>query len=147
MADADFTLHSQLEADSVHLCDLALCRVLVMNDARFPWIILVPRRAGCSELTDLGDEDSSLLMQEIRAASRMMMQAIRPDKLNIATLGNKVPQLHIHIVARFTTDEAWPEPVWGKGEREAYAPDKLREMVGRMGKGLMSGSIITKIGL
>jgi len=110
--------------------DLALCRVLLMNDARFPWIILVPRRAGARELTDLSPEDQATLLAEIGAASRAMQRLIHPHKLNTAAIGNVVAQLHIHIVARFEDDAAWPAPVWGHGAREPYDEDESSGFVG-----------------
>jgi diadenosine tetraphosphate (Ap4A) HIT family hydrolase len=137
MDDADFILHPQLEADSVHLGDLSLCRVLLMNDARFPWIILVPRRTDYQDMIDLTDEEAICLMWEMRVASRMMQEVARPDKLNVAALGNIVPQLHIHIIARFVSDEAWPGPVWGNSERRAYPPHMMMGLVDRMREGMM----------
>jgi len=110
-----FTLHHQLEHDTYWLADLALCRVLLMNNQLFPWVILVPRIENASEIIDLKPEDRSQLMEEISQISLAMKALFKPDKLNVAALGNQVPQLHIHIIARFTQDSAWPNPVWGKG--------------------------------
>jgi diadenosine tetraphosphate (Ap4A) HIT family hydrolase len=139
VSEIGWSLHPQLDADTVTVCDLALSRLLVMNDANFPWLILVPRRAGVSEIIDLGDE-RSLLMDEISLVSRALKDESRCDKLNVAAIGNVVPQLHIHIVARRKDDAAWPKPVWGAVPRLAYEADgmdrfvaAIRERVCRVG--------------
>ena len=121
MTDA-FALDPRLAADTHPVGDLALCSVLLMDDARFPWLILVPRRPGLSELTDLAPEEAGLAFEEIRLAVGVVQALARPDKVNVASLGNVVPQLHIHVVARFRSDPAWPGPVWGVGERKPYPP-------------------------
>lgn len=115
-----FTLHEKLAADTIPVGDLSLCRVLLMNDRRFPWLILVPVRANMRELIDLLPGDRILLMQEIASVSEMMRAVFTPDKLNVAALGNMVPQLHVHVIARKITDSAWPNPVWGQGAAESY---------------------------
>src|ERR1700728_3984458 len=112
MTETGWSLHSQLAADTVPVCDLALSRLLVMNDADFPWLILVPRRLGASDMIDLGAEQATL-MNELSAASRALKVETRCDKLNVAAIGNMVPQLHIHVVARRIGDPLWPQPVWG----------------------------------
>src|SRR5690606_17524994 len=89
------------------------------------WLILVPRIAGARELLDLDETDRATLLNEVTAVSRALESLLRPDKLNVAALGNVVPQLHVHVIARFHADEAWPRPVWGCGERVAYAADAL----------------------
>lgn len=121
MTDA-FSLDPRLAADTHPVGDLALCSVLLMDDARFPWLILVPRRPGLSEFTDLAPEEAGLAFEEIRLAVGVVQALARPDKVNVASLGNVVPQLHIHVVARFRSDPAWPGPVWGVGERKPYPP-------------------------
>ncbi|MER2251957.1 HIT domain-containing protein [Methylorubrum podarium] len=121
MTDA-FSIDPRLAADTHPVGDLALCSVLLMDDARFPWLILVPRRPGLSELTDLAPEEAGLAFEEIRLAVGVVQALARPDKVNVASLGNVVPQLHIHVVARFRSDPAWPGPVWGVGERSPYPP-------------------------
>lgn len=92
-----------------------------MDDARFPWLILVPRIAGARELTDLDEADRHALLGEISAVGRALEARLTPDKLNIAALGNIVPQLHVHLIARFIGDAAWPQPVWGHGQRVMYS--------------------------
>jgi diadenosine tetraphosphate (Ap4A) HIT family hydrolase len=115
-----FALDPQLDADCLILGRLALCRVLLMDDARFPWLILVPERTDAVEIIDLTGGDRVLLIEEIAKASHTLRRAFAPDKINVAALGNRVRQLHVHVIARFTSDVAWPNPVWGRGERQAY---------------------------
>ena len=114
------SLDQRLVADTIPIGDLALSSVLLMDDARFPWFILVPRRPGASELTDLSDEEAAQLMSEIRIATRVMLELAKPDKVNVGALGNVVAQLHVHVVGRFRSDPAWPGPVWGHGSRTPY---------------------------
>ena len=118
-----FLLDPRLEADTHAIGDLPLCELRLMDDARFPWLVLVPRIAGARELLDLDDGDQRALLAEINLVGRAIETLWRPDKLNIAALGNVVPQLHVHVIARFTGDPAWPQPVWGRGERIAYSDD------------------------
>ncbi|MGY3892288.1 HIT domain-containing protein [Aeromonas enterica] len=108
-----FELHSRLQADTQLLGDLPLCRVLLAKDSQYPWLILVPRIANLREIHHMAPELQQQLMQESCALATLMEQALRPDKINVAALGNLVPQLHLHHVARFTTDRAWPGPIWG----------------------------------
>ena len=125
--DAAFTLDSRLIADTHAVGDLEFSRVLLMNDARFPWLILVPRRAGLRELIELPRDDQHILLDEINRCAHVLHALEKPDKLNIAALGNVVAQLHVHLIARFANDAAWPRPVWGcGGERTRYAPETLR---------------------
>ena len=126
-----FYLAPQLAADAIPVGDLAMSSVLLMDDARFPWFILVPRRAGASELTDLSDEDAAILMSEIRIATRVMLDLAKADKVNVAALGNMVPQLHVHVVGRFRSDPAWPGPVWGHGSRTPYPAHAATALVDR----------------
>lgn len=116
-----FPLDPRLVADTHAVGELTLSSVLLMDDARFPWLILVPRIAGARELIDLDEADRCALLSEVTAAGRVFESLLGPDKLNIAALGNVVPQLHVHLIARFRTDPAWPQPVWGHGERVAYS--------------------------
>jgi len=95
--------------------DLPLCRVLLMNNAVFPWLILVPMRPHLRELFDLTPEDYLTAAQEVRQMARVLQNATGADKMNIAALGNITPQLHIHVIARFAGDAAWPQPVWNSG--------------------------------
>jgi diadenosine tetraphosphate (Ap4A) HIT family hydrolase len=115
-----FRLASRLEADSVFLLDWPLCQVRLMDDARFPWLILVPRRAGLEEWTELSPGDRSQLAEEIGKAGQALVRNFTPTKLNVGALGNIVRQMHVHVVARFESDAAWPGPVWGQGARIPY---------------------------
>jgi diadenosine tetraphosphate (Ap4A) HIT family hydrolase len=124
-----FTLHAQLERDTFLITNLPLCRALLMNNALFPWIILVPRVEGAREILDLSPEERHPCMDEIAQASAVMQYLFLPDKLNMAALGNQVPQLHVHVIARYTGDAAWPEPVWGKGFKPYEDPELLRRQL------------------
>ena len=124
-------LDSRLEADTIPVGDLALSSVLLLDDARFPWLVLVPRRAGIVELTDLSDRDSATLMEEIRLATGVMLDLAKPDKVNVAAIGNVVAQLHVHVVGRFRSDPAWPGPVWGFGARSPYPDHAASALVER----------------
>ena len=116
-----FTLDPQLARDTVFVADRALCRVLLMDDARFPWLVLVPRRAGLVELCDLGPAERALLFDELEQATHALRSVAPFAKLNIGALGNRVRQLHVHVIARREDDAAWPGPVWGHGLRQPYA--------------------------
>lgn len=128
---ATFTLEPRLAADTLPIGDLPLCAALLLDDARFPWFVLVPRRVGVTEVTDLSDEDAALLMSEIRIATRVMLELSKPDKVNVAALGNVVPQLHVHVVGRFRSDPAWPGPVWGHGTPAPYPHHAAAALVER----------------
>ena len=120
MTASTFQLHPQLAQDTWLVTDLPLCRVLLMNETRYPWVILVPRQQDIREIHELTAMERQQLWQESDQLSRALMKLFKPDKLNIAALGNQVPQLHIHHIARFQTDAAWPAPVWGKFPPQAY---------------------------
>lgn len=115
-----FSLDKQLEHDCFIVGDLTLCKVLLLNDANFPWIILVPKVAGISELYELSESEQRVFMDESSCVARMLSELFKPDKLNIAAIGNKVRQLHIHHIARFEHDPCWPETVWGYGKGKPY---------------------------
>ncbi|MFW0776565.1 MAG: HIT domain-containing protein [Rickettsiales bacterium] len=120
----NFALHPRLAADTLVIGDLPMCRVLLMNNSTFPWLILVPRRTGKTELFDLEPNDYKLVMDEVRVVTEAFSKHTKADKMNVATLGNQVPQLHIHVIARFENDQAWPNPVWNAEgiDAKAYAP-------------------------
>lgn len=128
MNDA-FALDPRLAADSVPVTTLDLCDVRLMNNARFAWLLLVPRRAGLSEVDDLPEADQDQLWREMRQAARTLRAVVPCDKLNLGALGNIVRQLHVHIVARREGDAAWPGPVWGSGAAVAYAEDARDALV------------------
>ncbi len=116
-----FSLDTRLAADTVAVVDLPLSAVRLMNDATYPWLILIPRREGAVEIVDLAPEDRVQLMEEIAQVSGVLRAMTRCDKLNVAALGNMVPQLHVHVIGRFAGDPAWPGPVWGKTPAQPYA--------------------------
>jgi len=124
-----FELDPQLEADTFPVGITSLNRILLMNDSRFPWLILVPERPDIREPFELTDEDQRTLMQESMITGKSLKALFNAYKLNIAALGNQVSQLHIHHIARFRTDAAWPRPVWGVGAAEPYEAEALRERV------------------
>ena len=115
-----FSLHRQLAADSHTVGDLPLSRVLIIKDANFPWVLLVPRRSAVSEIIDLAPAEQTALMGEIARTGAALKEITACDKLNIAALGNVVPQLHVHLIARSKTDPTWPHPVWGRLKPKAY---------------------------
>src|SRR6195256_130442 len=108
-----WSLHSRLKEDTIDIGDLPLCRVLVIKDAHYPWLLLVPRRHESVEIIDLDEVEQAQLMAEISRVARALKEITKCDKLNIAALGNLVPQLHVHFIARRSSDAAWPRPVWG----------------------------------
>lgn len=120
-----FELHPQLAADTIEVTRFGLCRVLLMNDRQYPWLILVPERPGLRDLHDLAAADRPQALAEIMRASEALERFHAPDKMNVAALGNAVPQLHIHVIARFTADPAWPRPVWGVHPTQPYGADEL----------------------
>lgn len=125
---SDFELHPRLAADCLTLGRLELCRVLLMNDTTYPWLILVPERAGIAEIFELPAGDQRRLIAESSRVARALIALFQPDKLNIAAIGNLVPQLHIHHVARFRTDPAWPGTVWGRERGAPYSAAGIAEL-------------------
>lgn len=120
MNDADsmheeFKLDPKLEKETKVVADLKLSRILLQDNSLFPWVILVPRKSDLKEIIDLQPENRALLMEELSLISEVMIKLFTPDKLNVASLGNVVPQLHVHIIARYQNDSAWPNPVFGRG--------------------------------
>jgi diadenosine tetraphosphate (Ap4A) HIT family hydrolase len=129
---AAFTLDPRLEAESFPLGRLELCEGRLFNDARFPWLILVPARAGLVEIIDLDEAGRQILMKEAALAAEALKAATRCHKLNVAALGNQVRQLHVHVIARFESDDAWPNPVWGRGARLPYEPQAAAKFMERI---------------
>jgi diadenosine tetraphosphate (Ap4A) HIT family hydrolase len=136
-----FILDSKLENDTYAIGTLGLCELRLMDDARFPWLILVPARANMSEIIDLSEAEQVTLMREISCVSAALKTLFSPDKLNIAALGNQVKQLHIHVIARFISDEAWPNPVWGAGFSASYPPHMAGSLIDRIAKELMPAGL------
>ncbi len=127
-----FVLDAALAADTHTIGDLPLARALLMDDARFPWLILVPRAAGMRDLIDLPRVQQHALLDEVERCPQALRRLHAPDKLNIASLGNVIAQLHVHVIARFAHDAAWPKPVWGVGERLPYTAEPLATQVAQM---------------
>lgn len=125
---ANFQLYETLAADTVEIVRWPLCRVLLMNDSRYPWLIFVPERPNMKEIHDLDARDQELLMSELNRASRTLTELYSPDKINIGVLGNIVSQLHIHVVARYSGDAAWPGPVWGAHPPKPYGSTKINDV-------------------
>jgi len=121
-------LHPQLRHDCIVLGGFSLCQLLLMNDANYPWFILVPDRAGVQELFELSEPDQMQLVRESSYLSRKLAALFAADKMNVAVLGNVVPQLHVHHIVRYRTDRAWPAPVWGKYAAEPYAENALAQI-------------------
>ena len=124
-----FALDQRLAADTLPIGDLKLSRALLMNDRRYPWLILVPRRAGLSEIVDLAAEDRTVLIEEIAAASAFLCELPHVDKLNVGALGNLVAQLHIHVIGRAVGDPAWPGAAWGVGVRQPYVAEQAVALI------------------
>jgi diadenosine tetraphosphate (Ap4A) HIT family hydrolase len=128
-ATPDWSLDPQLAGDSHPVAGFGLSELRLMDDANYPWLVLVPRAPEARDLIDLPREARMTLMDEIDAASRALQALFRPHKLNVAALGNVVAQLHVHIIARQLDDPAWPAPVWGRVQARAYEPEMLVQRV------------------
>lgn len=127
-----FSLDSRLQQDTVVLGDFPLCRLLLMNDSTYPWLILVPRRESVSEVFQLAVEEQQQLWQETTRLAETLKDAFAADKMNVATLGNVVSQLHMHVVVRRRDDAAWPAPVWGRQPAVPYSAQQLQLMRERL---------------
>lgn len=134
----EFILHEKLAADCALVTDWPLSRVLLMNDATYPWLILVPRLPGLRDLDDLTPPSLQEVAREIQSLSNVMKEIFKPRKMNVAALGNMVPQLHIHVIARFEDDPAWPGPVWGVQPPEPYEGEALEARVSSLRRALDS---------
>ena len=129
---AGWHLHSQLAEDTHPVAHFALCDLQLMDDANHPWLILVPRVENAVEWVDLDERQQIELTQEIGRACRVLQSVFQPHKLNVAALGNMVPQLHVHVIARFREDIAWPRPVWGMATAQPYSPEELVRRIERL---------------
>jgi len=127
-----FKLHTQLEKDSIFITKLDLSQVRLNNDSRFPWLILIPELANLRELHEIPDILQSEVYREVHLCSKLLEELVEADKMNIAALGNLVPQLHIHIIARKHDDIAWPQPVWTKGTTIPYKRDEQDRLVNQL---------------
>lgn len=128
MKSLGFTLDSRLAKDTLDVTDLPLCNVRLMDNKRFPWVVLIPRLEGVREWIDLDRAQQHQLSDEIAVVSHILQALTTPDKLNIGALGNMVPQLHVHVIARYKGDSAWPNPVWGAGG-DAYGAEEARKFI------------------
>lgn len=128
----EFELHSQIKKDSLFVRDLPLSQLRLNNQETVPWLLLIPKRSSIREIYELSQSDRIQLMEEITQTSNALVELFQPDKINVGALGNLVPQLHIHVIARFARDEAWPSPVWGQLSVKTYSPES-------------SGAIIVKL--
>ncbi|UTW55560.1 HIT domain-containing protein [Kordiimonas sp. SCSIO 12610] len=133
---SDFTLHPQLVSDCDIVGELPLSLVLLMNDANYPWVILVPKRHNIREMYQLSEGDRAQLMKEISTASEVIQKLFKADKMNVGALGNMVPQLHVHIIARHENDAAWPNPVWGAVPRIEYVDEERLDLIGKIKEAL-----------
>jgi diadenosine tetraphosphate (Ap4A) HIT family hydrolase len=124
-----FVLHPQLEKDSALVTELVLCSVRLINDANYPWLILVPRIANISDVIDLNAAQQQMLWQESALVSWALKYLFTPDKLNVAALGNMVPQLHLHHIVRYQNDLSWPKPIWGQVPSKAYSSEQLMHQI------------------
>lgn len=129
---AEFALDPRLAADTLPVGELDLSTLRLMNDRRFPWAILAPRRAGVAELFELTRADRTVLIEEVAIVSGALSTLAAAHKMNAAALGNHVRQLHVHVIARTTDDAAWPDPVWGKGARVPYEAGAAEDLIGRL---------------
>jgi diadenosine tetraphosphate (Ap4A) HIT family hydrolase len=134
-----WSLHSQLKKDTIDIGDLPLCRVLVIKDANYPWLLLVPRRPGAIEIIDLDEVGQAQLMTEISRVARALKDVTKCDKLNIAALGNVVPQLHVHVIARRASDAAWPRPVWGVAPPLAHDAEEVQNFISALRRKIWLG--------
>ena len=134
-----WSLHSQLQKDTIDIGDLPLCKVLVIKDAHYPWLLLVPRREGAVEIIDLDEVAQAQFMTEISRVSRALKEVTKCDKLNIAALGNLVPQLHVHVIARRTSDAAWPRPVWGAMPPLAHDAEEVQNFINALRRKIWLG--------
>ena len=139
MPESAWSLHQELTKDTIDIGDLPLCRVLVIKDAHYPWLLLVPRREGATEIIDLSEIEQAQLMTEISRVARALKDVTKCDKLNIAALGNVVPQLHVHVIARRKNDVAWPRPVWGAAPPLAHGAEEVQLFISALRRKIWLG--------
>ena len=137
--DAPWSLHPQLKKDTIDIGDLPLSKVLVIKDANYPWLLLVPRRPDKVEIIDLDEVEQAQLMAEVSRAAKALKEITKCDKLNIAALGNAVAQLHVHVIARRTSDAAWPRPVWGVVPPLAHDAEEVQQFISALRRKIWLG--------
>ncbi len=135
-----FKLNERLDNDTIEICDLSLCKVLLMNDSNYPWLILVPQINGLTELHQIPENRQGDLWKDIANASEILENLFSPKSLNVAALGNVVSQLHIHVVARFEDDPTWPGPIWGQAPAVPYSDDEREILIRQAFQQLQSTS-------
>lgn len=134
-----FSLHPTLAADSIELGELKLCQCRLINNMLYPWLLLIPKVEGASEILDLDTDQQQVLMSESVWLSQQIRQVFHPDRINVAALGNQVPQLHLHHIARFKGDAAWPNPVWG-AQSQPYNKEALKKIINALKQGFAESS-------
>jgi diadenosine tetraphosphate (Ap4A) HIT family hydrolase len=139
MPESAWSLHPQLKQDTIDIGDLPLSKVLVIKDANYPWLLLVPRRPEKVEIIDLDEVEQAQLMAEVSRAAKALKEITKCDKLNIAALGNVVPQLHVHVIARRTADPAWPRPVWGAVPPLAHDATEVQHFISALRRKIWLG--------
>ena len=137
-APTRYELHPQRAADTQPLASFALCDLRLMDDANYPWLILVPRLPVAREMHDLDQQQRHQLADEIERASLLLRDVFQPYKINVAALGNLVPQLHVHVIARYESDPAWPAPVWGRVAARPHTPEELIERISQLRDALLT---------
>jgi diadenosine tetraphosphate (Ap4A) HIT family hydrolase len=137
--ESGWSLHARLKEDTIDIGDLPLSRVLVIKDAHYPWLLLVPRRADVVEIIDLTEVEQAQLMTETSRVSRALKDITKCEKLNIAALGNMVPQLHVHVIARRSNDVAWPRPVWGVAPPLPHDADEVQQFINALRRKIWLG--------
>jgi diadenosine tetraphosphate (Ap4A) HIT family hydrolase len=137
-----FQLHPRLAKDCIGIGRFELCRLLLMNDSRYPWLILVPERAGVSEIFQLQAADRRVLIEESALLCETLADLFQADKMNVAAIGNLVPQLHVHHIVRYRGDAAWPAPVWGQFEAVPYTPAQMPMQIAKLKAGLAECGLV-----
>ncbi len=127
-----FELDEKLQADTFFIKDLKMSRLLLMNDANYPWLILVPRKTNLVEITDLAFDEQVIVLQEVNLIAKILKKSFNADKLNIANLGNVVKQLHIHVIGRFKNDISFPKPVWGQVAVKPYEKGAAQDLIAKI---------------
>lgn len=140
LVDPDWHLHAQLLADSIPIAQLPICALRLLDDQRFPWVLLIPRISAASQWLDVPLAIQHRILDEIQQVSQVLQTLYAPDRINLATIGNRVEQLHIHCIARHKDDPTWPDVAWGQGQRESYSPLQRLARANAIGAGLQSMS-------